>query len=426
MLWLCGRTQDSIQIHSCPSRFSKQLPYTFLPYAYSIRRNHSQFPVTMASQHSYLPPVESVSSSCTASRLSASSYSILPVAFLPAVLIPGTKLPLRLQDPPLVAHLRSNENEQRLGVVFDLSLSSSYDSTIQTLLRRWAYERTHSGVSRMSEHDDDDSFDPDRNEHVRKGPLIGTIATFLFHHASPNSNELIITSQGTTRFCLLGPANQNDQRPFLFHIQELWDEPLPKPASWRQPQLEARFPTSILPQHIILEPWRLAKEIRHVLLQQHPHTNNIPHEPVALSFWLLDHLTTSLEECHRILQLVSVVERLRALQAVVRRQSSYFCCAGCRNPKVATDAILIVPGADRSSNNYVNPQGHVHSTITVRRARDIVRVGSPQVQDRCVLGCHFFCSQRTLLLTRLTDSRFLVGFQGIVGLSSFAPAAVII
>ena len=378
----------------------------------------------MASQHSYLPSAEAV---CQGSSATTSSSPVLPVLFLPIVLVPGVKLPLRIssRNAALSAYLRRELQQSthaiRIGIMYQ-ELDDEDDSWTRRATRSRELRRLSEQLIReidqgLLEDDEEpaedttsttnDEADDDpvvnNNRLASNGPLpdrrwtnnrsvgqIGTVATVLFQHKDDEqhqsrgmSTELVVTAIGTTRFCILGLAQQEPVP--LYHVQEILDEPLRK----RPSTTSSRVVRSLVPTRILQETWRLTDELHQYYQEQSP-----PREPVTLSFWCIQHLLHTPAQQNSMLQRISVTERLRDLrsQLLVRHctttimvTSSFLCCRECHHPLAKTPQdIITVPGADGTSGNYVNAHGVVHSTITIRAVPDVVlrTMSEPETQDR--------------------------------------------
>ena len=57
------------------------------------------------------------------------------------------------------------------------------------------------------------------------------------------------------------------------------------------------------------------------------------------------------------------------------------CCVNCGVEIASKSDVYTVPGAEGTTGAYVNPQGYVHQTVTLRSASNIMLMGSPEARD---------------------------------------------
>lgn len=61
-------------------------------------------------------------------------------------------------------------------------------------------------------------------------------------------------------------------------------------------------------------------------------------------------------------------------------------CAQCKVEIAAKSDVFTVPGAEGTTGAYVNPQGFVHQTVTLRTASNLILVGSPEPEHSWFAG----------------------------------------
>ncbi|CAM9387719.1 unnamed protein product [Pylaiella littoralis] len=109
-------------------------------------------------------------------------------------------------------------------------------------------------------------------------------------------------------------------------------------------------------------------------------------DPTLFSFWLAANLPLDDEARQELLMLDSVVMRLRLeVKHLEKSRRRALCCAGCGTGIAWEGDVFTLPGAEGVVGAYVNPMGYVHQasmtfyyTVTVRDARNLVLVGTPE------------------------------------------------
>ncbi|CAM9457977.1 unnamed protein product [Scytosiphon promiscuus] len=75
----------------------------------------------------------------------------------------------------------------------------------------------------------------------------------------------------------------------------------------------------------------------------------------------------------------SVVMRLRLeVKHLEKSRRRALCCSGCGMGVAWEGDVFTLPGAEGVVGAYVNPMGYVHQTVTVRDARNLVLMGTPE------------------------------------------------
>ncbi|CAM9477280.1 unnamed protein product, partial [Discosporangium mesarthrocarpum] len=105
-------------------------------------------------------------------------------------------------------------------------------------------------------------------------------------------------------------------------------------------------------------------------------------DPTILSFWLGANLPLQDTERHEQLQMDSVVARLRReLEYLEVSSKGALCCIWCETPVALQEDVFVLPGAEGVVGAYVNPEGFVHQTVTLRQAHNLSLEGQPVTQD---------------------------------------------
>lgn len=103
----------------------------------------------------------------------------------------------------------------------------------------------------------------------------------------------------------------------------------------------------------------------------------LPRDPLKLSYWVIQNFLLSTAERIEALKFNSSVQRLRFVLNNMRNPR-YISCSQCQS-EFAGQEDLFPMSKDGLQNNFVNPGGVVHETITVLRAHRISLIGQPQV-----------------------------------------------
>ncbi|KAF5288697.1 hypothetical protein FQR65_LT11962 [Abscondita terminalis] len=102
---------------------------------------------------------------------------------------------------------------------------------------------------------------------------------------------------------------------------------------------------------------------------------NIPTDPVSLSYWFIQNFQLSHEERLQLMKLDSVIERLR-LELKFLEMERLLCCALCK-AEITNQKHVFAMSKDGVQSNYCNPSGHVYETVTVLKASNFNLTGSP-------------------------------------------------
>lgn len=243
--------------------------------------------------------------------------------------------------------------------------------------------------------------------------------------------ELVVTVQGSSRFRIISFLNSDDEDEFnreegqhsawqyhqsshfrgvrKFRVERIKDLPMsppPKILPYRVASSAVLREDQVI-QNIsrlwgvpafayrALWPWRLVAQIREVMKRtptlkglnqsleaaldnskdddQHQHRaspRRLLLEPLLFSFWMASNLALcSQEEKLRLLEMLSISERLGFLHDKVLTEESALSVIHCRNcgtPLTPATHIFTVGGAEGTTGSYVNEHGCIHQTTTVR------------------------------------------------------------
>ncbi|KAK4878784.1 hypothetical protein RN001_011290 [Aquatica leii] len=102
---------------------------------------------------------------------------------------------------------------------------------------------------------------------------------------------------------------------------------------------------------------------------------NIPTDPVSLSYWFIQNFQLAHEERLQLMKLDSVIERLR-LELKFLEMERLLCCAVCK-AEITNQKYVFAMSKDGVQSNYCNPSGHVYETVTVLKADNFNLTGAP-------------------------------------------------
>ena len=253
---------------------------------------------------------------------------------------------------------------------------------------------------------------------------IGTLATIVFTHHDETEqaqiqqqssiSSLVLTARAVGRFRIVGDATHARRDPYAHarrsnasgHLMRLMVEEWPeKPLFplYNQSWLMSPSSTATLwPQYLTrMDPLALVKSLRKdleafpslsgLLTRSEKRSNSLPRDPIAFSYWLATNLPSlRLRQKLKILQKPTAAERLLYLQAAVHALSlgeAVISCGHCQLPLARARQIFTVGGADGTTGAYVNPNGIVHETLTVRSLdmledeADLWLLGGPETKD---------------------------------------------
>ncbi|CBN74673.1 conserved unknown protein [Ectocarpus siliculosus] len=115
-------------------------------------------------------------------------------------------------------------------------------------------------------------------------------------------------------------------------------------------------------------------------------------DPTLFSFWLAANLPLDDDARQELLMLDSVVMRLRLeIKHLEQSRRRELCCASCDRGVAWEGDVFTLPGAEGVVGAYVNPTGYVHQTVTVRDARNLVLVGTPEEEHSWFPGYAWTC-----------------------------------
>jgi len=91
--------------------------------------------------------------------------------------------------------------------------------------------------------------------------------------------------------------------------------------------------------------------------------------PLKYSFWVAANLPLTDEQRVKILKMSSTIERLRFEYNLVQK-CLFLCCCNC-GIKICSREDMFSMSIEGPLQNYVNPAGHVHETLTVYKASNL-------------------------------------------------------
>ncbi|XP_044742982.1 protein cereblon isoform X2 [Chrysoperla carnea] len=224
--------------------------------------------------------------------------------------------------------------------------------------------------------------------------LIGVTMEIFEYAETPH--EIKIKAKGRQRFRVLDIDPKSS--PFEHRVQILPEVDLPHPlnaiqfdslnkfrlhvqqdkSTFKHNQffrcrdaIQTRWPlwvfTSYDEDYLVTEIFDLLKNFKEIL----------PRDPLKLSYWVIQNFLLSTAERIEALKFNSSVQRLRFVLNNMRNPR-YISCSQCQS-EFAGQEDLFPMSKDGLQNNFVNPGGVVHETITVLRAHRISLIGQPQV-----------------------------------------------
>ncbi|XP_043242048.1 protein cereblon-like [Amphibalanus amphitrite] len=104
----------------------------------------------------------------------------------------------------------------------------------------------------------------------------------------------------------------------------------------------------------------------------------VPTDPVKLSYWVAMNLP--IDDTYRamLMRLDSVVRRLRC-EISIMQSFNVMHCAECDQPVASSDEMFAM-SADGPQSIFVNPNGHLHETLTLRRATGLRCITRPSAE----------------------------------------------
>ena len=101
----------------------------------------------------------------------------------------------------------------------------------------------------------------------------------------------------------------------------------------------------------------------------------VPDDPVGLSYWVVQNLPLEDEQRLELLAINNAAQRLRAALCLLERCES-LCCRECDH-SVAKQTDVFAMSKEGPQGAYVNPLGHVHETLTIRRTEGLRTTTAP-------------------------------------------------
>lgn len=98
-------------------------------------------------------------------------------------------------------------------------------------------------------------------------------------------------------------------------------------------------------------------------------------DPIELSFWVCQNLPLDDSQKLNLLSLDNAVQRLRCALSIMEK-CSVICCRECKIQVAHTNDVFSL-SLEGPMSAYVNPQGHVHETLTVYKSQNLNLMGRP-------------------------------------------------
>ena len=111
---------------------------------------------------------------------------------------------------------------------------------------------------------------------------------------------------------------------------------------------------------------------------QLPPQSTIPDEPAMFSNWLLNNFPFDDQLRLRILKLDCINQRLRFIYSILKHYSSINCRL-CR-AQICQKNDVFSMSVHGFMSAYINPNGHVHETLTVYKAKNLTLIGRPSTE----------------------------------------------
>ncbi|CAD5124891.1 DgyrCDS13143 [Dimorphilus gyrociliatus] len=285
----------------------------------------------------------------------------LPLIAMPSiVLIPGNVLPLHLYGRPaecLLKRLREGQGPCSIGVI----------------------------NSRVYE-------DEETNAHVMELSDIGTTAEIISYQDCSDGRtgifEVTAKSIGRERFKCLGRRRTVDGT-LTAKVKILPEVKFSCPFSSLLPGGYRNLPRNQRKKYLKLGADRtnipyflykqydvdvlrekIAKELKSWL-----RVETMPEDPVAFSFWASQNIPVDDQLKLKLLSQHSVVRRLRMIVSIIERWDALL-CVHCGEYVTSKDDIFSMSSSGPLAA-YVNPNGHVHDTITAMKAENMSLIGKP-------------------------------------------------
>jgi len=104
----------------------------------------------------------------------------------------------------------------------------------------------------------------------------------------------------------------------------------------------------------------------------------VPAEPTQLSYWVAMSLPLDDDVRARLLRINSVVRRLRC-EISIMQTFKVMTCAECEERVASADDVFAM-SAEGPQSIYVNPNGHLHETLTLHRATGLRCITRPSTE----------------------------------------------
>lgn len=117
----------------------------------------------------------------------------------------------------------------------------------------------------------------------------------------------------------------------------------------------------------------------------------IPTEPILFSNWLLNNFPFDDSLRLKILKLDCINQRLRFIHSILKHYSS-ISCRLCR-AQICQKSDVFSMSVHGFMSAYVNPNGHVHETLTVYKAKNLSLIGRPSTDYSWFPGYAWTISQ---------------------------------
>ncbi|XP_076469200.1 protein cereblon-like [Babylonia areolata] len=107
-------------------------------------------------------------------------------------------------------------------------------------------------------------------------------------------------------------------------------------------------------------------------------TTTLPKDATELSYWVAQNLPLDNTLRMHLLEVTCPVHRLRS-EITIMKKCAVLCCVAC-SQQIARKEDLFSMSMEGPLGAYVNPQGHVHETLTVYKANNLSLLGRPSTE----------------------------------------------
>lgn len=204
--------------------------------------------------------------------------------------------------------------------------------------------------------------------------LIGTTAEI--RNYSNREDEVRIIMEGRQRFKLISPPFETAIEGTIRILPEIsLGRPFPNIPSWRRFLINAETPRQFIVSkhpHWLLRRYEASYITRRIIDQTKSWYNGDPtRDPNDFSYWIASNLPMSNHERMKVLAFNCTEARLLWLLDMLER-SEFFGCSVCKNV-ICHKKDVFPMSCSGPQNSFVNSNGYVHDTMTVRNARGLIQ-----------------------------------------------------